>query len=370
METEMPDSRLTTPQLWVVSETTEGPLLFHSFKKQQLTDNGSETPRETVRRVGFFFSLHGDEIRRIVKSTLSAWSDDKVPRLAASLAYYTALSLAPLIVVLLGIAGLAFGRAAAQSQLLWQIRQTAGDPAVRAVQGLLGAAHKPTTGLLATAIGLVTACFGATSAVVELTDALNTIWHVPGATGSTGMRSILAYLKQRTLSLLLVSGVGLFLLLSLFVNTWLAAVGKYFAGLLPSSELLLEIANFILSFVVITVLFAVIFRMLPSVRLKWSDVAIGAAVTSLLFTVGKLLIALYLGKSTVGSAYGAAGSFVILLVWIYYSALVFFLGAEFTRVYTREVGSHSDAQPCPPEPPPRPDVVLVDSAGKPVDTSG
>jgi membrane protein len=307
----------------------------------------------------------------IVKNTLAAWTDDKAPRLAASLAYYTALSLAPLIVVLLGIAGVAFGRAAAQGQLLWQIRQMTGAPAARAIQVLMQAAQRPSAGLLATILGLVTVCFGATSAVVELTDALNTIWRVPGDTGAGGIRSLLRFLKQRFLSFALLTGAGIFLLLSVVVNTWLAAVGKYFAGRLPSSEGLLETVNFVVSFVVITCLFAVIFRLLPSVRLEWSDVAIGAAVTSLLFTAGKLLIALYLGKSTVGNAYGAAGSFVILLVWIYYSALVFFLGAEFTRVYTETLGSHSPVRPCAPdEVQPRTDGVLVDSTGAPLrDTS-
>ena len=299
-----------------------------------------------MRRIKLFFSPHAGQVSRIVKTTLSAWTDDKVPRLAASLAYYTALSLAPLIVVLLGIAGLAFGRTAAQGQLLWQIRTVIGAPGARAIQALMIAANKPSTGLLATILGLVTVFFSATSAVVELTDALNTIWRVPATTTASGLRAVVVYLKQRSLSFALVAGVGLFLLISLFVNAWLAAVGKYFSGLLPSSEGFLEILNFIVSFLVLTFLFAVIFRVLPNVRLNWSDVAIGAGVTSLLFTVGKLVIALYLGKSTVGSAYGAAGSFVVLLVWIYYSALVFFLGAEFTKVYTQTVGSHSSVQPA------------------------
>jgi membrane protein len=336
----------------------------------QLTEKPTpehETPRDIVRRVKLFFSLHGDQMGRIVKTTLSSWSDDKAPRLAASLAYYTALSLAPLIVVLLAIAGLAFGRAAAQGELLWEIRQTMGDSGARAIQALAEASRQRGTGVIATVLGLFTVFFGATSAIGELTDALNTIWHVPSNSNTTGIRSFLQFLKQRFLSFALLAGIGLFLLISLFVNTWLAAFGKYFAGRLPSSEGLLEVVNFILSFVVLTFLFAIIFRILPSVRLTWSDVAIGAAVTSLLFTLGKLVIALYLGKGTVGNAYGAAGSFVVMLVWIYYSALVFFLGVEFTKVYTLALGSHSATQPRPPgPPPPKTDVVLVDPSGAPI----
>ena len=318
-----------------------------------------------MRRLRLFFCSGRDQIGGMVKNTLSCWSDDKAPRLAASLAYYTALSLAPLIVVVLAIAGLAFGRAAAQGQLVWQIREITGPSGARAIQALVDGARKPATGILATALGLTTLFFGATSAVVELTDALNTIWHVQ-IPAATGLRNIKRLLKDRFLSFAMVAGIGFLLLASLFVNAWLAAVGKYFAQRLPMPEGLLEAANFIVSFLVITFLFAIIFRVLPDVRLKWSDVAIGAAVTSLLFSVGKLLIGMYLGKSTVGSAYGAAGSFVVLLVWVYYSALVFFLGAEFTKVYTHTFGSRSPNQPKAPEPEPRDDVVLVDATGAPL----
>lgn len=324
---------------------------------------GKEKPRDLVRRVAMFFSLQRNQTTAIVKNTLSAWSDDKAPRLAASLAYYTALSIAPLIVVVLAIAGLAFGRSAAQGQLVWEIRQVTGGPGALAVQALVEAARRPTTGVVATILGLITLFFGATSAVVELTDALNTIWHVPPDATITGVRNFTNFLKARVISFALVAGVGFLLLVSLFVNAWLAAVGKYFEERLPVAESVLESANFLLSFIVITFLFAMIFRVLPNVRLRWSDVAIGAAVTSLLFSLGKLLIALYLGKSTVGNAYGAAGSFVVLLVWIYYSALVFFLGAEFTKVYTYSIGSLSPVQPTTPEPPPRDDAVLVDASG-------
>jgi len=309
--------------------------------------------------------LDHEQIFGIVKNTLSCWSEDKAPRLAASLAYYTALSLAPLIVVVLAIAGLAFGRAAARGQLVWQIREIAGSSGARAIQALVDDARKPSTGIMATVLGLGTLFFGATSAVVELTDALNTIWNVKAASVS-GIRSVALFLKERFFSFAMVAGIGFLLLVSLIVNAWLAAVGKYFAARLPATEGLLQTVNFVVSFVVITFLFAVIFRVLPDVTLKWSDVAIGAAVTSLLFTIGKLLIGIYLGKSTIGSAYGAAGSFVVLLVWVYYSALVFFLGAEFTKVYTRTLGSLSPVQPKPPAPEPRDDVVLVDATGAPL----
>ena len=330
----------------------------------QRTDSGDrETPKELMRRFRLLFCLRREQVGAMVKSTISAWSEDKVPRLAASLAYYTALSIAPLVVVVLAIAGLAFGRAAAQGQLVWQVREFTGGAGARAIQALVEGAHHRATGIVATVLGLVTLFFGATSAVVELTDALNTIWHVPADTGSGGLRSVMTFLKERFFSFLMVVAIGILLLASVFVNAWLAAAGKFFASRVP---VILEVVNFTISFVITTVLFGAVYRILPAVRLKWSDVGIGAAVTSLLFTLGKLVIGLYLGRSSIGSAYGAAGSFVVLLVWVYYSAIVFFLGAELTKVYTFTVGSLSPLQPQTPSAPPQPDAVVLDATGVPI----
>lgn len=282
--------------------------------------------------------LRWSELLQLVKSTFSAWSDDNVPRLGASLAYYTALSLAPLVVVVLGVAGLAFGKQAVQGELIWEIQSTVGKDGAAFIQQLIQSSAREQTGILATVLALVALFFGATSAVVELTDALNTIWHVP-ANRAGGWKSIARLLRTRFVSFAMVLGVGFLLLVSLLVSALLAALGRYFGEILPIPEAALHALNLGLSFIVITFLFGMIYKLLPDVRLEWSDVAIGAAVTSLLFSLGKLLLGLYLGKSTLGSTYGAAGSFVIVLVWVYYSAQVFFLGAEFTRMYALQFGS-------------------------------
>jgi membrane protein len=309
-------------------------------------------PRVTILRWPQFVQL--------VKSTFTAWSDDNIPRLGASLAYYTALSLAPLIVVVLGVAGLAFGKQAVQGELLWEIQSTVGKDGAVFIQQLIQSASHEQSGIVATVLALVALFFGATSAVVELTDALNTIWHVP-VSNASGWKSMLRFVRLRFVSFGMVLGVGFLLLVSLVVSAWLAAVGHFFGEILPIPEAVLHFLNLILSFGVITFLLGLIYKELPDVRLQWGDVAIGAAVTSLLFSLGKLLLGLYLGKSTLASSYGAAGSFVIVLVWVYYSAQIFFLGAEFTRMYTLQFGSRLTAKlTLAPE---RPDVKLVAADG-------
>ena len=185
----------------------------------------------------------------------------------------------------------------------------------------------------------MTLAIGASSVVVELTDALSTIWRVPTPPGATGLASIWRVARQRLYSFAMVLGIGFLLLVSLALNAWLAAMGRFFASFLPIAESVLQLATFIVSFVVVTALFAAIYKLLPAVSLEWSDVIIGASVTSLLFAVGKQLVGLYLGKASFGSVYGAAGSLVVLLLWVYYSAQLFFLGAEFTKVYHRTFGS-------------------------------
>jgi membrane protein len=276
----------------------------------------------------------------LVRESFSEWSNDKVPRLGAALAFYTALSLAPLLVVVLATAGLFYGAAAVQGEIVWEIQSLVGREGAKFIQAIIaGAAHRPTTGIIATVLGLITLLFGASSAFVELQDALNTIWHVSVDPGRSGLASIFTMIKVRALSFGLVLGIGFLLLVSLVVSAWIAAAEQFFGNILPMPEPVLHLINLLVSFLVITFLFAVIFKVLPDVQLKWSDVAIGAAITSLLFSAGKFLIGLYLGKSTIASSYGAAGSFLIVLLWVYYSAQVFFLGAEFTKVYTRRFGS-------------------------------
>ena len=297
--------------------------------------------REIVRQL---HTTPWRQIWKLFRLAFGAWLDDKAPRLGAALAFYTALSLAPLLIVVLAIAGLAYGQQAAEGRLVWQIQDLVGEQGAKAIQAVISAAHKRASGIIATMVGLVTLFFGASSAFVELTDALNTIWRVQGDPRQSGIASLFSMIKMRTLAFVMVLGAGFLLLMLVFVSTWIAAVEKFFRELLPMPPSVLDGVNFLLSFFVMTVIFAVIYKALPNVRLKWSDVAIGAAITSLLFSIGKYLIGLYLGTTTIASSYGAAGSFLIVLVWVYYSAQVFFLGAEFTKVYTQLYGSHFRAR--------------------------
>lgn len=274
----------------------------------------------------------------LIAATLENWQADNVPRLGAALAYYMALSLAPTVVIILAIAGFVFGAKAAQGELVWQIQGLVGYEGAKAIQGTIQEVHQPSRGVPATMLALLTLFFSSTAAVSELQDALNTIWKVPETKTSSRVRSMFNLVKQRLLSLALVLGAGLFLLASLLLNAWISAVDKYLIVATPPKGFI-RTADWAVSFIVITVSFALLFKILPNVPLKWSDVALGATLTSILFTAGKFLLGLYLGKAGFADAYGAAGSLVVLLVWVYYSAQVFYLGAEFTRVYTLRSGS-------------------------------
>jgi membrane protein len=288
--------------------------------------------------------------RRIIAVTgeiFDYYSKDNVPRLAASLAYYSILSAAPLLVISVAVADHVFGKQAVQGQLAWEIQTLVGGNAAEAIQALVLDANRPAVGITATVLSLVTLIVGASAVVVELHDALNLIWEVP-PTGGAWFANILAFLKQRLYSALVVMAAGCLLLISLIVSASIATLGEFFLPLLPTSEWVLHLAAFAASFVVVTLLFGAIYKLLPDVRLRWNDVLIGAAVTSLLFATGKHLLALYLGRVGFASIYGAAGTVVIFLVWVYYSAQLFFLGAEFTKVYARHYGSHSSGPPAPP----------------------
>jgi membrane protein len=327
---------------------------------KQSADAEPSVVHEILRHVKDFSYLRVKELLGMFKETVSEWVNDKAPRLGASLAFYTLLSLAPLLVVIVAVAALVYGQEAARGQLVWQIQGLVGTDGAKAIQGLVQGAYKPGTGVIATLLGFLTLAFGASSVVVELRDALNTIWHVPLDRGGTGLSSIFRLAKERFYSFAMILGIGFLLLVSLVLNAWIAAMGKFFTSALPTPESLLHMATFLISFLVITFLFAAIYKMLPGVSLKWSDVAVGASVTSLLFTIGKQLIGLYLGKTSFGSTYGAAGSLVIVLVWVYYSAQLFFLGAEFTKVYTKTFGSQFASQF--ERVPPKPNNVIIDPA--------
>ena len=271
----------------------------------------------------------------LFKETASDWMDDKAMRLAAALAFYTLLSLAPLLILAVSIAGLAFGEEAARGEITGQLQSLLGVQGAEAVQSVLANAKTPSSGVLGTVIGLAIALFGASGVFGELQDSLNIVWEVQPKPG----RGIKGFLRDRFFSFTLVLGVGFMLLVSLVLTAGLSAAGEVFSSSLPGGELLWQIANFVISFGVITVLFALIFKVVPDVKIAWKDVWVGSIATAALFTLGKFLIGLYLGHSSVGSPFGAAGSVVVLVVWVYYSAQILFFGAELTQVYARMHGS-------------------------------
>jgi membrane protein len=261
--------------------------------------------------------------------------------MGAALAFYTVFSLAPVLIVAISVAGLAFGQKAAEGEFSRQLQGLLGEAGARAVQAILQSANRPALGIIASAIGIGTLLVGASGAFVELEDALNKIWKVQGRSESVWLLVI----RQRFLSFSLVLGLGFLLLVSLVVSAALGAVGNFIAPLLPWPVFLLESVNFLLSLGVIALLLAMIFKYLPDAGIAWSDVWMGAAVASLLLTTGKALIGLYLARSTVASAYGAASSLVIILTWVYYSAQIILFGAEVTHVYANQHGSRAAGSP-------------------------
>lgn len=270
----------------------------------------------------------------VLKQTVRDWLDDKAPRLGAALAYYTIFSVAPLIIIVIAIAGIWFGREAAQEQIMSQMAAMVGDQGAQGIQSLLQAANKPREGMIASVVAVVTLIFGATGVFMQLQDALNTIWEVKPKPG----QGIRGFIRHRLLSLAMIFGIGFLLLVSLVVSAGLAAAGKWFAGSMPGGEQLWHVINFVISFVVIALMFTLMFKYLPDVKIAWRDVWLGGVITAAFFTIGKFALGMYLGRSGVSSAYGAVGSLVVLLLWIYYSAQILFFGAEFTQVYANRFG--------------------------------
>jgi len=289
------------------------------------------------------------DIWNMLKETVNDWMEDKAPRLGAALAYYSVLSLAPLLIIAISIAGLVFGAEAARGHLVTQIRGLVGAEGGKAIETMIAHAHKPESGGVAAILGVLTLIVGATGVVGQLQDALNTIWEVAPKPG----RGLWGFIKDRFLSLAMVFGIGFLLLVSLVLSASLTALSSYFGGLVSQAAPVLEVVNFVVSMVVVTLLFAMMYKLLPDVRISWGDVWVGAVITALLFVVGKSLIGLYLGRSGLGSAYGAAGSLVVLLVWVYYSAQILLFGAELTKVYAARFGSRivpaADAVPVTEE---------------------
>jgi membrane protein len=274
----------------------------------------------------------------LLADTYQEWYKHKAPRLSAALAFYTALSLAPLLIVVIAFAGFFFGQKAAEGEIVWEIEGLVGHTSAVAIQGMIEGARKPVTGSLAAILGLGLLLFTATAVVAELRDSLNTIWEVPVA-DLQGLKSVLSFVRERFFSFALVLGVGFLLLVFLVVNAGLAAMGTALGGYASVPEWIAQAVSTIASFIVAAGLFGLVYKILPDVDLEWRDVILGSLITSLLFNTGKLVVGIYLGKTGVASAYGAAGSLVVCLFWVYYSALIFFLGAEFTQVFANKYGS-------------------------------
>lgn len=271
----------------------------------------------------------------LVKQTFQEWGEDKASRLAAALAYYTVFSMPPLLLIAIAIAGRFFSAETAKAELTAQITELTGPRFADAVTALMDSASEPTGSLIAVVTGIVTLLLGASGVFSQLQDAMNTIWEVKPDPD----RGVMGIVKARFFSFTMVLGIGFLLLVSLIVSALLEGLRAYVATLLPDTVIVLQVINIVTSFVIITLLFALIFKVVPDVEVAWSDVWIGAVVTALLFTIGKYGISVYLGRSSVASTYGAAGSLIIILLWIYYSAQILFLGAEFTQVYANRYGS-------------------------------
>jgi len=276
--------------------------------------------------------------RDMVKTAFNAWLDDYAPSMGAALSYYTLFSLAPLLLIVIGVAGMLFGQETAQAAIVGQLSGVMGPEGAIAVEAMLKVAREPAKGAFATAIGIVMLVVGATAVFAELQSALDRIWRVPAPKSESGLWNLL---RTRLLSFGLVLGLGFLLMVSLVVSAALAALGQWWANWIQGWDVLLEVLNLVVSIAIFTLLFAMIYKIMPRARISWRDVWTGAAVTAVLFAVGKALVGLYLGKSAVASGFGAAGSVVLLIAWVYYSAQIFLLGAEYTWVYSNQRGSRA-----------------------------
>ncbi|MDB5820727.1 MAG: ribonuclease [Rhizobacter sp.] len=276
----------------------------------------------------------------LVKAAATSWSDDYAPSMGAALAYYTVFSVAPLLLIVISVAGLIFGQDAARGEIFAQLRGMMGAESALAIQGMLEAVNKPFQGVFTTIVGVLLLVVGATTVFGELQDSLDRIWRAPARTGG-GLWNLL---RTRLMSFSMIMCIGFLLMVSLVFSAALSALGNWWAPLFGGWEVLANVVNVVVSFAIITTVFAMIYKIMPRVSIEWADVWVGAAVTSLMFTIGKFVIGLYIGKSSVTSGFGAAGSLVVVLVWVYYSAQIFLMGAEFTWVYAHTFGSKQEAE--------------------------
>ena len=301
---------------------------------QKIQPSLEAVPQKITRRKS---TLRGtsEDVFFLLKTTATQWVDDKCPQLGAALAYFTVFSLAPLILILLAFFGLFFGSEHARDKIIEQLQYLIDPSGIKVIQDIATSASKPQSGLLATTIGIIVGLFGASGVFGQLQEALNTIWGVKAKPGA----GLWAFIRARFLSFAMVAGVCFLLLISLTIESVLRGLSNYLQNLLPGGHILALILFIILDLGVVIVLFAMIFRFLPDMKIAWRDVWIGASLTAVLFVVGKFLLGLYLGSGAAGSAYGAASSLITLLLWIYYSAQILLFGAEFTQVYTHAYGS-------------------------------
>jgi membrane protein len=287
----------------------------------------------TVNKSGFSGRIRATW--EMVRAAAADWVEDKAAQMGAALAFYSVLSLAPLVVIALAIVALFVDADAAAGQFLSQVESMVGADGAQAIAGMLENADQPQTGTVAAILGIATLLFGASGVFGQLQEAMNTIWDVPAKQGG----GIWKMIRSRFLSFAMVLGTGFLLLVSLMLSALIAGVGQQVGQWWPGLEAISHLANETATFLVMTLLFALIFKLLPDAKVRWRDVWVGALLTAVLFTLGKWLIGLYLGKSAVGSAYGAAGSLVVLLVWIYYSSQILFFGAELTHAMAERRGS-------------------------------
>ena len=279
------------------------------------------------------------KIWKFIITVFDQWSEDKCPKLGAALSFYTIFSLSPLLVIVISIAGFIFGAEAARGEIVYQIKDLVGQEGAQVVQTALKNTQYSAGGILALVISAVTLLIGSTAVFIELQDSLNMIWKVKPRPGRSIIKIIKGFFADRFQSFAMVIGTGFLMLVSLLVSAFLATLNRYLNNTFLSLPLyFFDVADIVISFGVIFILFMMIFKILPDVNTQWKHVWVGALVTSVLFVLGKYLIGIYLGNSSLSSTYGAAGSLVILLLWIYYSAQILFLGAEFTKVYVRNKG--------------------------------
>ena len=272
----------------------------------------------------------------LIKQTVAAWIDDYAPSMGAALSYYTVFSLAPMLLIVISVAGLVFGDEAARGEIFGQLRGLMGADAAKTIEDLLTSVSEPKEGVAATTIGIVLLLIGATSVFGELQDALDRIWRAPARDRSGGCWALV---RARLLSFGMILGVAFLLIVSLVLSAVVAALGRWWSGAFGGWEVLAQSVNIVLGFVVTTGGFAMIYKLMPRVKVQWRDVWLGATVTALLFTIGRVLIGVYIGKSGIASGFGAAASLIVILIWVYYSAQIFLLGAEFTWIYARTFGS-------------------------------